>query len=150
MSLKNWFENRWLSEHETSAEEVADLLGVADRDLVDARVPGLGTDWQLSIAYNAALQLATLALAAEGYRPDRVRAHERAIESLRYTVKASRATIDVLDAVRRKRNLSNYERSGAASQAEADEVYELAVSLRKAVIGWLKTSHPELLAEIEE
>jgi hypothetical protein len=150
MTLKDWLDNRWLTEHETSAEEVADLLGVADRDLADARVPGLGTDWQLAIAYNAALQLATLALAAEGYRPERARAHERTIESLRYTVNASRATINVLDAVRRKRNVSNYERAGAASQAEADEVYELAVKLRQTVKEWLAASHPELAPEISE
>jgi hypothetical protein len=56
----------------------------------------------------------------------------------------------VLDAVRRKRNLSNYERAGIASQSEADEIYKLAVSLRKEVINWLKQSHPELLAEIKE
>jgi hypothetical protein len=150
MTLKDWLTNRWLAEHETSAEEVADLLGVADRDLADAKVPGLGTDWQLAIAYNAALQLATLALAAEGYRPDRARAHERAIGSLRYTVSASRDTIDTLDAIRRKRNLSNYERAGAASQAEADEVYDLAVKLRQTVKDWLEKSHPELVTEIGE
>lgn len=38
------------------------------------------------MAYNAARQLATLALAAEGFRTDRLRAHERTIQSLRYTV----------------------------------------------------------------
>ena len=75
MSLKNWFENRWLAEHETSAEEVADLLKIADRDLAAAKVPGLDPDWQMAISYNAALQLATVALAAKGYRPERLRAH---------------------------------------------------------------------------
>lgn len=147
MTLRSWFDNRWLAEHETSAEEVTDLLAIADRDLANAKVPGLSTDWQLAIAYNAALQLAMLALGAEGYRPERSRAHERAIESLRFTIKASRATIDVLDAVRRKRNLSNYERAGAASQSEADEVYEVAAELRRMVIAWLKKSHPDLLEE---
>jgi hypothetical protein len=37
--------------------------------LEDAALPRLSPDWQLGITYNAALQLATLALMAEGYRP---------------------------------------------------------------------------------
>jgi hypothetical protein len=50
MSLKSWFENRWVAEHETSAEEIADLIGVVDRDLANARVAGLDADWQVTIA----------------------------------------------------------------------------------------------------
>ena len=68
MSLRNWAQNGWLKEHKTSAEEIADLLRVAERDLEDCRTPGLSADWQLGIAYNAALQAATAALAASGYR----------------------------------------------------------------------------------
>jgi len=44
------------------------LFGVADRDLRDCQVRGLSADWRLNIAYNAALQIATVALAAAGYR----------------------------------------------------------------------------------
>lgn len=60
-------------------------------------------------------------------------------------MRTNRSTIDVLDTVRRKRNLSNYERSGAASQAEADEVFRIATELRQSVFSWLQASHPELL-----
>ncbi len=55
-------------EHQTSPREIADLFGVADRDLRDCQVRGLSADWRLNIAYNAALQIATVALAAAGYR----------------------------------------------------------------------------------
>jgi hypothetical protein len=78
MSLPDWLANRWLVQHESSREEVEDLLAVVDRDLTDAAIEGLSPDWRLGIVYNAALQLATLALAVEGYRPGRERAHERA------------------------------------------------------------------------
>jgi len=64
--LKNWRDNGWLVEHETSPQEISDLLGVADRDLADCESTGLSPDWQLSIANNAALQTATAALAACG------------------------------------------------------------------------------------
>ena len=56
MSLKNWLANGWLIEHKKSRQEIARLLEVVDRDLKDCRSPGLSSDWQLNIAYNAALQ----------------------------------------------------------------------------------------------
>jgi ABC-type proline/glycine betaine transport system substrate-binding protein len=70
MSLQDWLKNGWLTEHRTSLKEIKDLLAVAERDLNDcrtARKAGLSPDWQLNIAYNAALQVATAALAAAGF-----------------------------------------------------------------------------------
>lgn len=43
MGLQAWRENGWLVEHQTSPQEIADLLGVADRDLMDCQTPGLST-----------------------------------------------------------------------------------------------------------
>lgn len=77
----------------------------------------LSADWRLRIAYNAALQRDTLALMAEGYRPGRDRAHERAIHSLRDTVGVESKRVTLLDAVRRKRNQINYEHAGSTSNA---------------------------------
>lgn len=99
----------------------------------------------MAIAYNAALQLATLALAAEGFRPERQRVHERAIQSLRLTIGESARRVETLEAIRRKRNLGNYERAGAASESEAKEVYELAIDLHKRVVRWMKERHPALM-----
>jgi hypothetical protein len=145
MTLQTWLKNRWLTKHQRSPEEVADLLAIVDRDLEDASVDRLSPDWRLSIAYNAALQLATLALAAEGYRPERLRAHERAIQSLRLTIAADSRFVDTLDGVRRKRNHTNYERAGTTSPSEANEVYRLAIRLREDVVKWLVDRHPDLV-----
>ncbi len=145
VSLTNWLANGWIVTHEPSREEIADLFAVVDRDLKDAAVPRLSADWRLGIAYNAALQLATLALAAEGYRPGRERAHERSILSLRDTAGMARETVDVLDTVRRKRNKINYEHAGTTSEAEADEFYTTVTSLRANLVGWLKQKHPALV-----
>ncbi len=150
MSLDDWLANRWLEPHEASPEEVRDLLALVDRDLGDAAIERLSADWRLGIAYNAALQLATLALAASGYRPTRVRGHERAIQSLRHTVGLDQNLIDTLDAVRRKRNLSNYERAGVASPSEAEDVYQLVKELRLQVVTWLEEHYPELLSASQE
>ena len=44
MSLDDWLANRWIELHETSPEEVRDLLAVVDRDLGDAALDQLSAD----------------------------------------------------------------------------------------------------------
>lgn len=144
MSLNDWLANHWVVAHEATVEEIENLFAVVDRDLVDARVPRLSNDWRLGITYNAALQLATVALMADGFRPGRERAHERAILSLRHTVGTDARTVDLIDTVRRKRNQINYETAGAISSAEATELHEIVTELREAVVRWLRKRHPAL------
>lgn len=145
MSLDEWVANRWMAPHVASREEIAELLVVVDRDLADAAVAGLSADWRLGIAYNAILQIATLALAAEGFRPGRERAHERVIQSLALTLGLNRDLVDAIDNIRRKRNISNYERAGGASEAEAAEVFEIASELRRRALIWLRHKHRDLM-----
>ena len=145
MSLSDWLANRWILVHEASPAEIADLFALVDRDLEDAAVPRLSADWRLGITYNAALQLARLALAAAGFRPGRERAHERAILSLRETVGTAEATVNLLDSLRRKRNQNNYERAGTTSTAEAKELYEIVTVLREQALKWMKKNHKALI-----
>ena len=145
MSLKDWLENGWLIEHETSPAEILDLLAVADRDLTDCQSPGLSPDWRLAIAYNAALQAATAALAASGYRASREVHHYRVIQSLRYTLGTDPGLVLVFDKFRKKRNIGGYERAGAVSEQEAQKMISLAGKLRGEADRWLRIHHPELL-----
>jgi hypothetical protein len=145
MSLHDWLRNAWLTEHESSREEIADLLKVIDRDLHDCQARDLSADWQLSIAYNAALQVAVAALAAEGYRTAREVHHHRAIQSLALTLGLDNTTIAQLDAFRKKRNISDYERAGGTSGQEAREMIALAERLREELVNWLRVQHPELV-----
>ena len=145
MSLQDWLKSRWLIKHQTSRQEILDLLSMADRDLTQCQTPRLSPDWQLNIAYNAALQAATAALAAAGYRASREAHHYRVIQSLAYTVKADESLIAQLDKFRKKRNIGSYERAGAVSEQEVKEMVALAKDLRDEVIAWLKKNHPELL-----
>ncbi|MFH1016807.1 MAG: hypothetical protein V1798_01335 [Pseudomonadota bacterium] len=145
MSLNDWLKSGWLKEHKTSKQEITDLFHVADRDLADCETSGLSSDWKLNIAYNAALQLATAALAASGYRADRVAHHYRTIQSLAYTTHSEPELIREFDQFRKKRNIGAYERAGSTSDQEAQEMHELARRLRKEIETWLRKHHPNLL-----
>ena len=102
MSLSDWQKNAWLTEHQTSAQEIRDLLAVVERDLSDSAAKGLSADWRLNIAYNAALQAAAAALAACGYRAARDNHHFRTIESLAETIGADPKTVSTFDAYRQE------------------------------------------------
>lgn len=145
MSLQDWLKNGWLTQHKPSRQEIRDLLGVADRDLADCATPGLSADWRLSIAYNAALQLATAALAASGCRASRDSHHYRVIQSLAQTIGADAALIAQLEQFRKKRNIGGYERAGQVSDQEAQEIIGLARSLRASVETWIRDKHVSLL-----
>ena len=145
MSLGDWLDKGWLVKHKPDRREIKELLGIADRAIADAEVKGISPDARLSIAHNAALQLAIAALAASGYRAGREAHHYRAIQSLAFTIGASSDLIDQLDTFRKKRNISDYERAGAVSEQEAREMLTLAKMLRETVTAWLKKNHPELI-----
>lgn len=145
MSLHDWENNSWLVEHKTSPEEIVALLAIVERDLANAGLAGLAEDWKLNIAYNAALQAATAALAASGYRAAREQHHYRTIQSLALTIGWPAAKVARLDRFRQKRNIGGYESAGLVSEREAREMHELAASLRDDVLAWLRKNHRKLL-----
>jgi hypothetical protein len=146
MSLAQWLTNGWLRPHTTSREEVANLLGIARRDLADARSDEISDDWRFGIAYNAALKLCTILLYAEGYRPAQALAHYRALQSLPLILGKERASdADYLEACRVKRNTVEYDYVGGATSADANELIEFVESLQQSVQHWLRERHPELM-----
>jgi hypothetical protein len=145
VSLQDWLRNGWLLEHRTSKEEINGLLGIIERDLGTSRIVSIPSDWRFAIAYNAALQVATAALAAAGYRAARESHHYRAIHSLELTVGTPTTRIRSLDAFRKKRNVSNYEVGGGISDREVAEMIQLAQRLRDDLNNWLRANHPKLL-----
>lgn len=145
MSLQDWERKGWVEKHRTSPEEIKELFGIADRDLTDCEAE-VSPDWQLNIAYNAALQSAKAALAASGYRVSREAQHFRIIQSLAFTLKLERTLIDKLDKFRKKRNISDYERAGQVSEREVEEAISLAHQLRKQAEAWICSNYSHRLA----
>ncbi|WP_139800820.1 hypothetical protein [Geothermobacter hydrogeniphilus] len=118
---------------------------IVDRDLRDARA-GVSDDWRFGIAYNAALKLCTILLHAEGYRPERTLQHYRTIQALPLILGDSRkADADYLDACRAKRNIVEYDRIGAVSADEANELIGFAEEFREDVLTWLRRHHSDLV-----
>jgi len=147
MSLSDWLSNDWVVQHRSSAQEIAQLLSVADRALGDAQVPGLSPDGQPICPFDAALSCATAALAACGYRVRQgPRHHQPTVQSLELTTGASPELLRRMDGLRRRRITVTYERAGTAIAGEACEFLKLAKQLRQHVERWLRTNHPELVS----
>lgn len=145
MSLQNWASNGWLRVHQTSPQEIRELLAMVDRDLADAE-GDISDDWRFGIAYNAALKLCTILLYASGYRPEKTLAHYRTIAALPLILGDKRKPdIDYLDACRMKRNTLEYDRIGGATGDDVDELLAFTKELRNQVLEWLRRNRPELV-----
>lgn len=145
MSLENWASNGWLRPHQSSPKEIQDLLAIVKRDLADAE-GDISADWKFGIAYNAALKVCTIPLHASGYRPEKTLQHYRTLQALPLILGPERkADADYLDACRIKRNTVEYDRAGAATRRDAQELIAFTRELREAVIAWLQREHIELL-----
>ena len=147
MSLQDWLKSGRLKAHKIGSREIAQLLALADRDLADARISDLSVDRRFATAYNAALQIATAALAASGFRAPQEGHHYWTIQSLAFTMNLDGKTIEKLDKFRKKRNISDYEMTGMVSEQEVKEMLALAENLSASVREWLQDNHPELVAE---
>lgn len=146
MSLQDWLDNKWLRKHQTSPQEIGNLLEIVKRDIKDANFREVSADWRFGIAYNAALKLCTILLYAKGYRPERVLAHYRTIQALPLILGKDReGDINYLDACRIKRNKVEYDYTGGVTHAEADELIQFVTELKHEVINWLWDNYPELL-----
>jgi hypothetical protein len=145
MSFEDWVKNSWLDPHQSSREEIGNLLGIVERDLKDSQSKDVSNDWRFAIAYNAALQAATAALAAAGYRASRDSHHYRVIQSLSLTLGKSAAFIRSFDAFRKKRNVSNYDIGGGVADRELQEMTAIAESLHQEVESLIRAKHASLV-----
>jgi hypothetical protein len=147
-NLQRFLDSGRLKEQATSKSEIESLLNVVDRDLADASVHGLSADRRFATAYNAALQLATIVLRAEGYRTSGVGHHWTTFAVLPDALgPEAQATADYLDACRARRNTVDYDGIGIATEDDVHELVGETVGLRSTVKGWLGVAHPELLGE---
>ena len=147
MSLQQWVDNGWLHRHETSPQEILDLLKIVDRDIEDAG-SAISTDWRFGIAYNAALKLCTVLLYAEGYKAERTLQHYRTIQAMPLILgRQKQGDAKYLDTCRSKRNILEYDRAGTVTEHDADELIKFVKAFRQEVLDWLKQHHPKFLMD---
>lgn len=148
MTLQNLLAINKLQLHQPTRGAVLKLLHAAQRNLADAHVDALSADNRFDAAYKAIMQCAMLGLWASGYRTTTSQPghHQLVIQSLPLTMQVSKETVIVLDALRKQRNLSDYEGdpiTDSALSACLSEAKNLLAHTRK----WLLANHPELVKE---
>lgn len=144
MTLQNLLETGQLREHEASAEEIRHLFDAARRNLADAQVTAISLETRFDAAYKAIMQLAMIALLANGFRPGSGTGHHMTmIQTLPKSIGLSRQRVVTLDALRRKRNAADYMGS-YVDQTATDGCIVEAQALLLDVESWLSEHRPDL------
>jgi hypothetical protein len=146
MTLENLLAIHRLQAHSPSKEAVLKLLLAAERNLADASLAELSADNRFDAAYKTIMQCAMIALWANGYRTSTSQPghHQTAIQSLPLTMGVSKETVIVLDALRKQRNINDYEGDPIADGALASCIAEATKLLEQTRV-WLSANHPELV-----
>ena len=131
-------------------QEIADLFRIVDRDLADAGISQVSTDRRFMAAYNAALQLATIALHCAGYRAAHLGHHRTAFAAVPFVMGAAlRTRAKYFDRCRRKRNSISYDRAGQISGTDVNEIVKEAEGFKCDVLNWLEQHYPEFVPDTE-
>jgi uncharacterized protein (UPF0332 family) len=146
MTFDKFLKEGRIDPHRASREEVSSLFKVIERDLKDAEVSGISGDRRFAIAYNAALQSATIFMHCLGFRAKGEGHHfttflfmEKALNGL------FRKEASYFNACRIKRNRTDYDRAGEISEKEAKELLAEAKKLYQKIKTWLKENYPQYL-----
>lgn len=140
-----------LRKHRTSAREIADLFGVVERNVADASVEAVSADRRFAIAYEAALELATITLFCNGYETYGTGHHFTTFQALKETMgDAGESYADYFEMCRGKRKVTSYDRAGEISETEVKSLLEEVKAFKEEVLAWLRKHHPRLTRDISD
>jgi uncharacterized protein (UPF0332 family) len=146
MNLKQLLDQGKLRPHKTSKKEINNLLGLAKRDITDAKAHGISVDRRFAIAYNAILQLATILLYCKGYKPEGIGHHFTVFQAMKEIMGTGYYKLaDYFDSCRAKRNITDYGYVGGISELETEELIKEAEGFLEVIVNWLKTNYPIFL-----
>ena len=148
MKLKDWAVKKNLKEEETSNEEIAELLRLADQNLQDCEIlstTAISHDLYHSCVYRAALPLAKASLRAEGYRVSTAaeKGHIILLDALAFTVDKRSKYKTELHEARQVRNQTTYTSVTTDEKSDIDRLLRTVRELRVDVEKWLHKEHPE-------
>lgn len=142
MNLKDLLNQGKLRAHKTSKNEINNLLAIIRRDIKDSKIEDLSPDRRFACAYNAVLQLATIILYCNGYKPEGTGHHFTVFQTMKIIMGNNYYELaDYFDSCRSKRNITDYDYVGAISDAEAEELIEEAEIFLDLTLNWLKKNY---------
>lgn len=144
MSLSNLQAIGRLQAQPPDPAAMARLLQAARQNLADARLAQVSSGNRFDAAYKCIMQCAMLGLWAHGWRTSTSQPghHQTAIQTLDQTLGVSKQDLIVLDALRRQRNVNDYEGDPIAD-ATLHACLQAAEKLLEHTLRWLRTEHPE-------
>ena len=145
VSLDNLLKTKQLQVHVTSREAVKRLLEASRRNLDDAHIAEVSAENRFDAAYKCIMQCAMVALWANSYRTSTSQPghHQTAIQTLPLTIGIDQSTVIVLDALRKQRNVSDYEGDPISDQVII-ECIKQAENLYHTVIAWISKKRSDL------
>lgn len=151
MTLENLLAIHKLQRFEPSPHGVRRLLAAAERNLTDANLAGLSAENRFDAAYKAIMQCAMVGLWANGYRTSTSQPghHQTALQVLPKTMSVDQDVVIVLDALRKQRNLNDYE-GDPVSDAVVAECIRKAAWLLACTRQWLRDHRVDLLGDGHE
>ena len=146
MTLANLLAIQRLLAFSATPQGVQRLLAAATRNLLDAQLKQLSPENRFDAAYKCIMQCAMLGLWARGYRTSTSQPghHQTALQALPLTMGLPNDIIIVLDALRKQRNLNDYE-GDPVSAAVVTECITQATALLAHTRQFLQTQFPALL-----
>ena len=146
MTLANLLAIQRLQAFSATPQGVQRLLAAAARNLADAQLQQLSAENRFDAAYKCILQCAMLGLWARGYRTSTSQPghHQTALQALPLSMGLPNDVVIVLDALRKQRNLNDYEGDVIAS-AVVTECIAQARALLAHTRQFLATQFPDLL-----
>lgn len=148
MTLANLLAIQRLLAFSATPQGVQRLLAAAERNLADAKLAQLSAENRFDAAYKCIMQCAMLGLWAHGYRTSTSQPghHQTALQALPLTMGLPSSAIIVLDALRKQRNLNDYE-GDPVSDSVVRECLAQAETLLTHTHQFLQTQFPALLVK---
>lgn len=145
MSLKKFISKGFILKEPLHKDEISRLLKIADRDIKEASHACHEIDWQFAIAYNAALQLATIVLRASGYRASTKVGHHWTTFAVLPDILGEDfyEVANYFNDCRTKRNATEYCDVGTISQKESEKLIHEVKAFKKKVLTWLDREKTE-------
>ncbi len=145
MSLENLLKIKQLQLHSPSNEALLRLLDAIKRNIEDSQVEAVSGETRFDAAYKAIMQSAMLGLWLNGYRTSTSQPghHQTAIQSLPATLGVDKSVVIILDALRKQRNVSDYEGDTVSDEVVA-ECIKQAGYLLNHLQTWIRENRKDL------